>query len=214
MHVYITSRNLLSVVDLANQIYAQRGVTGITVIDCGSTFQRLYRRYATLPTSIEIHGADNLGPRAAWALFQPVPPYVVTDGDLCIADWPTDGLLRLKEIALEHPECVKVGAALRIDDLPENKITKQVVAHESQFWQRPLGNDLFSADIDTTLAVYNVNNWGGYGPAIRHGGLQARHLPWYIDPLNPPPDYRHNLTQDDHIPCTHWTDKLRQALPR
>jgi hypothetical protein len=214
MHVYITSRNLLSAVELALQIEAQKGVTGITVIDCASTYQRLYKQYASLPAWIDIHYAKNLGPRAAWAAFQPVPPYVVTDGDLSIVDWPEDGLLRLRNIAADYPQHIKVGAALRIDDLPENAITKQVIAHESQFWTRPMGNDLFAADIDTTLAVYNVPTWGGYGPAIRHGGLQARHLPWYIDPAKPPADYLHNLTQDEDIPCSHWTSKLRQALPR
>jgi len=209
MQVYITSRNLLCAADLACQLADQRGVHSLTVIDCGSTYQPLFRRYAKLPRWIKVHLAPNLGCRAAWAAFQPVVPYVVTDGDLSIEGWPPDGLLQLREIAESRPEFTKVGAALSLDGLPDNEITRQVRDHESQFWAKPIDGNLYAADIDTTLAVYTVPTWGGYGPSIRHGGLQAKHLPWYIDPMNPPNDYRHNLTTQDHIPCTHWTDKLR-----
>lgn len=209
MQVYITSRNLLCAADLACQLADQRGVHSLTVIDCGSTYQPLFRRYAKLPRCISLEFAPNLGCRAAWERFKPTVPYVVTDGDLSIEGWPPDGLLQLREIAESRPEFIKVGAALSLDGLPNNEITRQVREHESQFWAKPIDGNLYAADIDTTLAVYTVPTWGGYGPSIRHGGLQAKHLPWYINPLNPPDDYRHNLMTRDHIPCTHWTDKLR-----
>lgn len=211
MHVYITSRNLLSVTTLAQQLHDQKGVTSVTIIDCGSTYQPLLDRYSKLTSQIAIMYTSNRGPRAAWAMYNLQPPYVVTDGDLSIDGWPDDGLVQLREIAEEFPECIKIGAALTITGLPDNAITAQVREHESQFWTRSIERSLYAADIDTTLAVYNTPIWGGYGPSIRHAGLPAKHLPWYIDPANPPDDYRHNFMQQDTQCPTHWTAKLRQV---
>jgi hypothetical protein len=214
MQAYITSRNLMSVIDLAEQLAAQRGITGVKIIDCGSTYQPLLDQYRTLPKSISVLLAPNLGPRAVWALETLKPPYLVTDGDLSIDGWPDDAILQMRTTLYRLPGLIKSGAALRLDDLPDNELTREVRLHESEFWGRTLTPCLHPADIDTTLAVYNVPNWGGYGPAVRHGNLQARHLPWYVDPTDPPPDYAHNFTAKDHKQCTHWTDKMRTTYQR
>ena len=61
-----------------------------------------------------------------------------------------------------------------------------IIELESKYWQKPLGDGLFAAPIDTTFALYRPGAHGGYWlPACRTGEpYLARHLPWYQDSAN------------------------------
>jgi len=61
-------------------------------------------------------------------------------------------------------------------------VRAHVLAHEQQFWQRPLAEGVFDAAIDTTMALYRPLSEVSYpdGSALRTGPpYVADHLAWY-----------------------------------
>jgi len=212
MIVYLTARDLLSVCDMAEKLLTLDGVSWVTIVDCDSTYQPLLDRYASLPDGVEVAYENNLGPRAAWAsLWREMDGlYAVSDGDLDISDWPKDAITRMADRLQSQPHLLKVGAALRIDDLPDTEIGRRATTHEAQFWTRRMGSGspFFAADIDTTFAVYRQPCWGGYGPSERCGFAQARHLAWHLDMANLPDDWRHYLRRVDPNAGTHWSQMM------
>ena len=198
MKVYLTARDLLSVCDMAVHLLTLDQVDWVTIIDCDSTHIPLLRRYDTLPDGIDIMLRPNLGPRAAWATcFREMDggPYVVSDGDLDISSFPKDTLTRMRERLESQPLLLKVGACLRIDDLPDTELAEKARDHEAQFWTRRMGSGspFFAADIDTTFAMYRHPSWGGYGPSERCEFATARHLAWYLEMGRVPDDWLHYL---------------------
>ena len=108
-----------------------------------------------------------------------------------------------------EPHLIKVGSALQLSDLPDTELGRKALDHELQFWQHQTAEGFFAADIDTTLAIYRTPDWHGYYPAERCTKATARHLPWYLDTANLPPDHAHYLGRDDHHAGTHWSGILR-----
>lgn len=92
----------------------------------------------------------------------------------------------------------KVGAALEIP--PDSEIRKDLKCYISEIdrsytiaeyeheicWSRPMGNNLYSSEVDTTLHLFNPE-WYPFdkpykyysGIRIAGTGYQVRHLPWY-----------------------------------
>lgn len=218
MIVYLTARDLLSVIDMAAKLLTMDGVSWVTIVDCESTFQPLLSRYADLPDGISVVYERNLGPRAAWASLwhEMNGMYAVSDGDLGIDDWPKDAIARMVQRLHSQPYLTKVGAALRIDDLPDTEIGRKARSHETQFWRQRMGSGspFFLADIDTTFAVYRQPSWGGYGPAERCEFAIARHLAWYLDLANLPEDWQHYLGRVDPKAGTCWSGMLAAKEPK
>jgi len=70
---------------------------------------------------------------------------------------------------------------------------------ESQFWQKPLDNQYFHGDIDTTFALYRI--WHPSLCAIRtNRPYTARHIPWYYDNYDKLPEdelyYYHTQSEE------------------
>ncbi len=213
MRVFLTSRDLLSVCDMAESLLLLNEVDKITIIDCQSTYGPLLNRYNDLPESIEILMCSNLGPRAAWLICRELMmegSYAVSDGDLDISEWPVDAITVMRERLMSQPHLTKVGAALEIAGLPQTRLAEQARNHESQFWSKPVAPGFFSADIDTTFAIYRNPDWGGYGPSERCSFATAKHIAWHLEPGKIPADWQHYLKRVDRAAGTHWSQLLAE----
>lgn len=167
------------------------GYTNIYIIDNQSTYEPLLAYYKTLPYTI-FKLDRNKGHFSLWEtiIFTRFANeyYVYTDPDVVpMEECPGDILYRFKELLDKYPGYKKVGFGLKIDDLPDHyNLKEQVIKWESEFWKKPLENDVYDALIDTTFALYRPGAKGGAdGPAIRTAGkYTARHLPWYENSNN------------------------------
>ena len=213
MRIFLTARDLLSVCDMAESLLLLNEVDKITIIDCQSTYAPLLSRYNDLPDAIEILMCSNLGPRAAWHICRELMrdrPYAVSDGDLDISEWHVDAITIMRERLMSQPHLIKVGAALEIAGLPATRLADQARNHEAQFWSKPVAPGFYSADIDTTFAIYQDPDWGGYGPSERCSLATAKHLAWYLEPGKIPEDWQHYLGRVDRAAGTHWSQLLAE----
>lgn len=180
---WLTNRDLLSPVrGMVAHLLECDDVGEITIVDCGSSYPPLIDWY-TGECPVNVILDENHGPRAAWRHIVADEFYFESDADLDLTDVPRDFLPQLQEGLCEHPEAIKAGLSLRIDDLPaDGPGTPRVRAHESQFWRQRIDAHWFSGDIDTTAALYRPHHgWRGYGPALRAAPpYTARHLAWYL----------------------------------
>lgn len=209
---FITSRDLMSAVNMAEKLRSCRGISSVWIIDCGSTYKPLLEAYCKLSGGIAVSYGPNDGCRAYWQRYQfqnPPPFYLVTDGDLDINHWAGDEIEIMLDRLRSQQHLIKVGSALKLSDLPDTELGRKAVDHEKQFWQHQTAEGFFAADIDTTLAIYRTPDWRGYYPAERCTKATARHLPWYLDVNNLPPDHAHYLSREDHQSGTHWSGMLR-----
>ena len=108
--------------------------------------------------------------------------YIVTDpdvvpSDICPRDWPG----RLSLLLDDHPEIVKAALGLRIDNLPDHYGRKeQVIKWEEQFWKEQIEAGVYSAPVDTTLAMYRERSTFVMQPGARMGHpYVADHLAWH-----------------------------------
>ena len=161
----------------------------IYIIDNASTYPQLLEYYKNTKHII-IKLSANIGYKALWDtsihLWFKGLPYIYTDSDILpIDECPLDAVKFLQEILRTHKGISKVGFGLKIDDIPDFYPKKSdVIKWEIKFWDTPISENLFKADIDTTFALYRASSVKQqWGKTIRTGGnYMARHLPWYEDP--------------------------------
>lgn len=139
--------------------------------------------------------------------------YVVTDPDVvpalgCPADW----LEHLGKILDKWP-MPKAGLGLSLDGIPEHYPRRaHVLEWEAQFWQAELADGVYTAAVDTTLALYEPRSLTGTHAldAVRTGPpYVAQHLPWYEDPANLPDDVAYYYEHQEGI--AYWTIGGRSA---
>lgn len=124
-------------------------------------------------------------------------PHLYTDPDIDFDILPNNFLCTLLSIS-EKYKCFKVGCALEIpspDKLKEglsytathldNK-SFSIPEWESQFWENPIEDSIYSAPIDTTLHLFNSKYFTDpskfiSGIRIAKDGFVVKHLPWYKD---------------------------------
>ena len=240
--VIINNRDLMPQ-KLLRQILDLRGVGPIHLIDNASTYPPLLewmsvRSYEFRNVAIW-RNSSNGGPRAACRLVntmrdawtvQGIQYYATTDSDLDLEGVPVDALQVFSHELAVTGSLVKVGCALRIDDLPDTRVGRAAKWNEGQHWKTgfPIGFShigvgenrvapAFQADIDTTFAVYRLNPpWtGAYGPSVRVAGeYQARHLPWYHTDENRPPDYQWYLQHADPTGTVYTAVEVDRLRPR
>lgn len=131
----------------------------------------------------------NHGPRAFWSmgLFnEEADRFVVTDCDLDLSGIPNDLCERLSLALDEHDDYCAAGVSLEIEDIPDSYPLKEnVMVAEERFWKNKEG-EIYHAQIDTTLAMYDKTRGHEQYRAIRlDRPYTARHLPWYEDPDSP-----------------------------
>lgn len=160
----------------------------IVIVDNASTYAPLLDFYSSTDRRV-VHLHENLGHHAPWTagLIPKDECYIVTDPDVVPDEnCPRDFIQHLQDIQKSHPEFIKIGLSLRIDDLPDCYVLKeQVIAWENQFWNHPK-DSFYKAAVDTTFALYRPNSGPDISPAARtKPPYSARHLSWYSDSLNP-----------------------------
>lgn len=161
----------------------------IYIIDNASTYQPLLDFYnKTKHNVIKLNA--NLGYKALWDTsihqwFKGLP-YIYTDPDILpVEECPMDAVRFLLETLNKHEGINKVGFGLKIDDIPDFYQNKAaVIEWEKKYWEQPVAENLYKADIDTTFALYRANSVKQqWGKTFRTGGKYlVRHLPWYENP--------------------------------
>lgn len=206
MRVLINNRNRLTTTREMT-IWLMMAGHEVVILDNASTYQPLLNWYTMCDAmNVRVVRSDrNGGPRAAWDCpeFKRYIPddgefYAVTDSDLDLRECPHDLLEVLSAGLVRHPELCKCGVSLRTNDLPDGFPHKQpVIDRERGYSQYELDDHLWSADIETTLAVYR--SWPCvYRPAARSKWpYEARHVPWYITPETITDEERYYI---QHIP--------------
>ena len=171
----------------------------IIVADMQSTYPPMveYLNTLKLQGDLEIWNCANIGPRGLFfdTRFRSYVEsknvgFFLSDGDLDFSETSHSLLSELVLISRRFPGFRKVGAALRLDDLP---MTPELLARKSQvifsgekrnfFKSREMFPGVFLAPIDTTIAYYpELTTKYYFWPSIRLGGVHAvRHSPWYED---------------------------------
>lgn len=173
----------------------------------------------------EVHRMDkNWGHQVFWktGLFEKFGKgeYIVTDHDLDLTGIPSNYLDVLREGLASEDDITKAGFSLRIDDLPKNAFTDEVVGWEKKFWNmKPNEAGFYKADIDTTFALYDGKRDFGELPPVGykfHWAVRspepytARHLPWYNTPefllSNEEERYYQEHTH------TYWSEKYKELI--
>jgi len=180
----------------------------VILVDNGSIYQPLLDWYKECP--YKVHLLDNTyNHKSPWtANIVEGENYIVTDHDLDISGVPDD----MVEFLFKglRGGAVKSGLSLRLDDLPENEFTDEVVSWERKFWETKQDRDgFYHSDIDTTLALYSARRLKkvpNFFNAVRAPyPYTARHLPWYLTPSTVTEEedfYSKNLNT-----CGYWTTK-------
>jgi len=149
----------------------------VVFIDNDSTYPDLIDLFDTTPYQV-IHLGRNGMHKSPWESFAirfmaKDKPYVVTDPDIVpTPQTPLDTISHLYAVLAKYPAYIKAGVALKIDDLPDHYSMRQsVIDWESRFWSENLllEKDVYSADLDTTFALYKGGSWWSLTPSIRVG---------------------------------------------
>lgn len=174
-----------------------RNHKNIIIIDNKSTYPPLLDYYEEIKDKVTVKLMDiNYGHLVFWKNKEINSLYsngyhVVTDFDILpYPELPMDYMKTLMEVLNRNKDITKVGLALKIDDIVcTNERKKGAVEWEKRFWEKPLGNDMYLADIDTTFALYPPRYkfmYSDFYRAIRiAGNFIARHGGFYIDDENP-----------------------------
>ena len=141
--------------------------------------------------------------------------YIVSDPDILpVEECPHDAIDYFRHLLDKYESRTKCGFGLKIDDIPDNFLFKdKVLQHESQYhnWIGPEPSVLF-APIDTTFALYRPNAGPDISASIRtKEPYLCRHLPWYVDSLNPGQEEEYYVNRADqainswsHKKAPHW----------
>lgn len=165
----------------------------IHIIDNNSQYPPLLEYYDSCPYTV-YRLKKNLGHLSLWksGIYRKFRNryFVYTDSDVVPGPECPEDFIRTFYDIMQRFHAVKVGNALKIDDLPDCfKDKAKVIKWEKQFWKDTLETDVYNAQVDTTFALYRPNvKWGTdtFGLRIRVGGIYtALHLPWYADSSSP-----------------------------
>lgn len=205
--IFIVSYNRLSYLKKLIENLEKRNYTNIYIIDNNSSYPPLIEYYNDIPYKI-FRLNENLGHMAFWKsnIFNKYRNnfYIVTDPDVIpIDDCPNDFIYKFFKYLEQYPFVRKVGFSLKIDDLPKDSIfNKNIIEWEKQFYQKPINDDIYFANLDTTFALYlpdNLYNFKNFYRAIRTAyPYAARHLPWYKK--------TNELTEEDQYYSKHKTN--------
>lgn len=170
--------------------------TNIVIIDNNSTYKPLLDYFETIKSSVTLHKLkENHGHLVFWknkGLYDEYSQgyYVITDADIVPEpDCPSDFVRYFKTFLDRNQKITKVGFSLKIDDIPETNPNKQkVINWESQFWKNKIRKGNYSAEIDTTFALYrpgyNYIKQGFYAAIRTKKPYLAKHGGWYLDIVN------------------------------
>lgn len=172
----------------------ERKFKNIIVIDNKSDYPPLLEYYQQISNQIEIcYCKSNEGHMVLWNRKDLYDKYctdyfVMTDPDILPQKNIPYNFLRFLKVLLDHYKVTKVGLSLRIDDIDLSIFrNKNVILHETQFWENEIMPNIYLAPIDTTFALYAktaITRENFYEGIRVAGKFTARHGGWYVDPKN------------------------------
>ena len=218
MKAFIIAYNRLTLLKNLAENLTHAGLE-VVIIDNASTYPPLLEWYATNPYFI-VRMDQNYGHQVLWNQCPELITdryYIVTDHDLDISGLPSDWVEHLRKGLDLFQNVIKSGLSLRIDDLPENEYTKEVIAWEKKYWERELKNGFYLSEIDTTLAMYDkTRNFGKlpndrFFSAVRSDApYSAIHCPWSNtkETIENDPEEQYYLSHTG----TYWAEKFRELI--
>lgn len=164
----------------------------VILVDNGSTYAPLLDWYGQCPHKVHrLKAQIEQAHKTPWTsgIIGQIPDshYIVTDHDLDLSAVPSDFLAVLMA-GLENKDAIKCGLSLRIDDLPDNQLTEQVLKIESAYWRNKDERGYYLAPVDTTLALYHAQRTRNSTPNSFFNAVRtpqpytAAHLPWHLTP--------------------------------
>lgn len=212
--VVINNRNRYSYLLQLISWLENAGMKHIIILDNDSTYPPVLEYYKTTVHQV-IKLGENVGHLALWKshLYGQIRSgyYIYTDPDLVPDETcPSDLVRRLLEVLKLYPQADKVGAGLKIDDLPDHFAKKpEVLSWEKKFWEKEIAPGVFDAEVDTTFALYRPYTNGALwvGKALRTGTPYViKHLPWYENSADPDEESRF-YADSIRKGSSHWTEK-------
>ena len=212
--IIINNRNRLTTLQLLIKSLERRGYENLFIIDNASTYEPLLEYYKNCPYTV-FKLEKNVGFLALWKtnihknFFKDY--YVYTDSDVVLVDeCPDDFLDLFWNTMRKDPFLYKIGLSLKIDDLPDKySQKKKVIEWESVYYKNKVNEFFYSANVDTTFALYRPWYKGGANIYIKTYRsafpYQLRHLPWYVDSNNL--DEEELFYLENATTTTHWAKK-------
>jgi hypothetical protein len=191
------------------------------IIDNNSDYPPLLEYYENCPHEV-IRLKTNYGSEVIWRagilnLLKIQSDYIVTDPDLDLSGVPDDLLQVLQQGLLRYPNIGKCGLSLKIDDLPDTKLSREVMELEKRYWTNSLDDLYFDAPVDTTFALYR------FGVSHERADLfnsirtkppyTARHVPWYYTDINTLSEDEQYYFQSSRDDSTYWTRQMKTLKP-
>lgn len=170
---------------MVSKIVQYDNVGQIIIVDNGSTYKPLLKWYKEQKLADVLY-CENLGHAGAW-ISRAVEQlgseyYVVTDSDLGIDNTPNDSLKVMLEKLKTNPSIQKVGFGLDWKMVnKESPYYNRLNMYEKDRWDKSnvINNVYVDVPIDTTFAMYNVQNYFIGGGSLTYPYV-ARHYPWEL----------------------------------
>lgn len=183
---------------LADDLYSL-GYTNIHILDNNSTYNPLLEWYKECHYTVKHLGA-NLGQLAIYnsGYINEFKGWVVySDSDIELnPNFPLGAIDRMIEVAEKYNK-MKVGLALKIDDLPTTRYGIYIKREEAKFWYKEVADCIYEADVDTTFSIIKVGQPFQYQALRIAGDFTARHIPWYLDYENLSPEELYIIEKSD-----------------
>lgn len=192
--------------------YLHNAGVDVYIIDNDSTYEPLLKYYETTSYNVirmnSNYGFDVFWKQDIYNKLKIEGRYLLTDPDLDLSELPKDFLEIFENGLNKYPQFDKCGVSLKIDDLPDTQINRDIIEWETKNWKNPLDDLYLKAEVDTTLALYKVNKHN-YNAIRTNLPYCVRHLPWYY------PNEYEKLPEDEKFYFknlkrlyTFWSDKL------
>lgn len=182
--VIINNCNLLTYPrQMVNSLSRFDNIGDIIIVDNNSTYEPLLDWYDTNPcTVIRTTHSSHLTP---WNIDLPKnlksKYYIVTDPDLDLTITPLDSLNYLLEKIKHHAEYDKIGLSLKNWNVSELSPYHQFLNSWANITWDPcsIHDGLLTAQqIDTTFAIYNINNDHRGNSCATYSPYSVNHIPW------------------------------------
>ena len=176
----------------------------VIIYDQQSTYPPLLEYYKTQNV---IYNTENGGPYSVWKLPNVNKDfYIVADSDCTYEGIPEDWLDKMLA-AHKRFYTPKVGFSLKIDDLPENELTKQVIYAEKDYRLKHT-SIAYLANLDTTFCLYKPGTDFTYLAVRLKEPYELKHEPWYLTELNE--EWKYYLDHASSIST--WGMKLKKLF--
>jgi hypothetical protein len=142
--------------------------------------------------------------------------YIVTDSDLDLTGIPDDFVKVLRQGLNKYPDVFKCGFSLEINNLPTTELADKVRALEQHYWNNPLDDMYFKAEVDTTFAMYNKKSYSSLEEFLSgtrtNRPYTAKHVPWYYDNVDDISEDEQYYFRTADKSKTYWGGQIKNKL--